>query len=91
MAHVMSRQLTRYVGMRIRNPVLQIGIARCLGRDIAADAAMDDETVEKLKDFLESKLHPAIMRRPVRLCDGGDPEAQDDLPENAVEGWRCGC
>jgi hypothetical protein len=64
-------------------------LAQCHGRNIAADAAMDDETAGKLKEFLKTKLSPGDH---AQVCDmleaaGGEPdaEAQDDLPENAVE------
>ncbi len=83
-------QLSRYVGMRIRNPAAADRYwATCMRRNIAADAAMDDETVGKLKDFLKTKLSPGDH---AQVCDmleaaGGEPdaEAEDDLPENAVE------
>ncbi len=75
-------QLTRYVGMRIRNPAAANRYwARCMGRDIAADAALDDETAEKLKGFLKTKLSPGDH---AQVCDmleaAGEPdvEAQDD-------------
>jgi hypothetical protein len=83
-------QLTHYVGMRIRNPAAANRYwARCMGRDIAADAALDDETAEKLKGFLKTKLSPGDH---AQVCDmleaaGGEPDTEaqdDDLPENAV-------
>jgi hypothetical protein len=50
-------QLTRYVGIRVRNPAAANRyLARCMGRDIAADAAMDDETAAQIKEFLKEKL-----------------------------------
>jgi hypothetical protein len=83
-------QLSRYVGMRIRNPAAADRYwATCMGRNIAADAAMDDETAGKLKEFLKTKLSHGDH---AQVCDmleaaGGEPdaEAEDDLPENAVE------
>jgi hypothetical protein len=89
-------QLTRYVGMRIRNPAAANRYwARCMGRDIAADAAMDYETAGKLKEFLKTKLSPGDH---AQVCDmleaAGEPdvEAQDtepapddvELPKNAI-------
>ena len=83
-------QLSRYIGMRIRNPAAADRYwARCHGRNIAADAAIDDETAGKLKEFLKTKLSPGDH---AQICDmleaaGGEPdaEAEDDLPENAIE------
>jgi hypothetical protein len=73
-------QLTRYVGMRIRNPAAANRYwARCMGRDIAADAAMDDETVEKLKGFLRSRLSAEDHEQVCNML-AGDVEAEDTEP-----------
>jgi hypothetical protein len=80
-------QLSRYIGMRIRNPAAADRYwARCHGRNIAADAAIDDETTGRLKEFLKSRLSGADHEAVCSMLDGEpDAEAQDDLPENAVE------
>jgi hypothetical protein len=74
---ITNREMRAYVGKRV---------ARLLGRD----AAVDDETAGKLKEFLKTKLSPGDH---AQVCDmleaaGGEPEAdaEDDLPENAIEG-----
>jgi hypothetical protein len=73
-------QLTRYVGMRIRNPAAANRYwARCMGRDIAADAAMDDETTEKLKGFLRSRLSAEDHEQVCNML-AGDVEAEDTEP-----------
>jgi hypothetical protein len=56
-------------------------VARLLGQD----AAMDDEIAEKLKGFLKSRLS-AEDHEAVCGMLAGDPEAEDDLPENAAGG-----
>ena len=57
-------------------------VARLLGQD----AALDDEAIGKVKEFLKTKLSPGDH---AQVCDmleaAGDPEAEDDLPENAIE------
>ena len=87
-------QLSRYVGMRIRNPAAADRYwARCHGRNIAADTAMDDESIAALKDFLQSKLRPEDHKAACALMDGagnGEPEpdsAEDksDLPKTAID------
>jgi hypothetical protein len=83
-------QLSRYVGMRIRNPAAADRYwATCMGRNIAVDAAMDDATAGKLKEFLKTKLSPGDH---AQVCDmleaAGEPDVEaqdDDLPELAVE------
>ena len=73
-------QLTRYVGIRVRNPAAANRYwARCMGRDIAADAAIDDETAAKIKEFLKEKLSASDHET---LCSllAGDVEAQDTEP-----------
>jgi hypothetical protein len=73
-------QLSRYVGMRIRNPAAANRYwARCMGRDIAADAAMDDETTEKLKGFLRSRLSAEDHEQVCNML-AGDVEAEDTEP-----------
>jgi hypothetical protein len=80
-------QLSRYVEMRIRNPAAADRYwARCHGRNIAADAAMNDEIAEKLKGFLKSRLSAEDHEQVCNMLAGGDVEAQDDLPENAAGG-----
>ena len=70
-------QLTRYVGIRVRNPAAANRYwARCMGRDIAADAAMDDETTEKLKGFLKSRLSAEDHEQVCNMLTG-DVEAED--------------
>jgi hypothetical protein len=57
-------------------------VARLLGQD----AAIDDETTGRLKEFLKSRLSGADHEAVCSMLDGEpDAEAQDDLPENAVE------
>jgi|HubBroStandDraft_6_1064221.scaffolds.fasta_scaffold193707_2 hypothetical protein len=80
-------QLSRYVEMRIQNPAAADRYwATCKGRNIAADASIDDETTGRLKEFLKSRLSGADHEAVCSMLDGEpDAEAQDDLPENAVE------
>jgi hypothetical protein len=54
-------------------------LAQCHGRNIAADAAMDDETVEKLKGFLKNKLTAEDHEQVCNML-AGDVEAQDTEP-----------
>jgi hypothetical protein len=80
-------QLSRYVGMRIRNPAAADRYwATCKGRNIAADASLDDETTGRLKEFLKSRLSGADHEAVCSMLDG-EPSAagEDDLPENAIE------
>jgi hypothetical protein len=71
-------QLTRYVGMRIRNPAAADRYwARCAGT--AQDGAMDDETVEKLKGFLKNKLSAEDHEQVCNML-AGDVEAEDTEP-----------
>jgi hypothetical protein len=80
-------QLSRYVGMRIRNPAAADRYWQaCTGRNIAVDAAMDDETAEKLKGFLKSRLSAEDHEQVCNMLAGGDVDAEDDLPENAAGG-----
>jgi hypothetical protein len=73
-------QLIHYVGIRVRNPAAANRYwARCMGRDIAADAAMDDETVEKLKGFLRSRLSAEDHEQVCNMLSG-DVEAEDNEP-----------
>ena len=73
-------QLTRYIGIRVRNPAAADRYwARCMGRDIAADAAMDDETTEKLKGFLKSRLSAEDHEQVCNMLTG-DVEAEDTEP-----------
>jgi hypothetical protein len=82
-----SDQLSRYVGMRIRNPAAADRYwDKCRGRNIAVDAAMDDETAEKLKGFLKSRLSAEDHEQVCNMLAGGDVDAEDDLPENAAGG-----
>ncbi len=84
-------QLTRYVGIRVRNPAAANRYwARCMGRDIAADAAIDDETAAKIKEFLKEKLSASDHET---LCSmlAGDVEAQDTEPSpDDVETFNTG-
>jgi hypothetical protein len=74
MAHVMTNQEVQSHTKKL--------VARLLGQD----AAVDDETAARIKEFLKTKLSPGDH---AQVCDmleaGGDPEAEDDLPENAIE------
>jgi hypothetical protein len=71
-------QLSRYVGMRIRNPAAADRYwARCAGT--AQDGAMDDETVEKLKGFLKNKLSAEDHEQVCNML-AGDVDAQDTEP-----------
>jgi hypothetical protein len=79
-------QLTRYVGMRIRNPAAADRYwARCMGQD----AAMDDETVGRIKEFLSDKLSDEDHAKVCSMLSG-DVDAQDtepddvELPKNAI-------
>src|ERR1700686_5351605 len=73
-------QLMHYVGIRVRNPAAANRYwARCMGRDIAADAAMDDETTEKLKGFLRSRLSAEDHEQVCNML-AGDVEAEDTEP-----------
>ena len=76
MAHVMTNQEVQSHTKKL--------VARLLGQD----AAVDDETAARIKEFLKTKLSPGDH---AQVCDmleaaAGDPEteAHDDLPENAV-------
>jgi hypothetical protein len=84
-------QLTRYVGIRVRNPAAADRYwARCAGT--SQDGAMDDETVEKLKGFLRSRLSAEDHEQVCNML-AGDVEAEDtepapddvELPKNAIE------
>src|ERR1700692_4845408 len=67
-------QLTRYVGIRVRNPAAADRYwARCAGT--AQDGAMDDETVEKLKGFLKNKLSAEDHEQVCNML-AGDVEAE---------------
>jgi len=85
-----SDQLSHYIKLRIQNPAAADRYwNKCKGRNIAADAALDDESIAALKDFLQSKLRPEDHKAACALMDGasnGEPdEAQDDdLPENVA-------
>ena len=58
-------------------------VARLLGQD----AAIDDETTGRLKEFLKSRLSGADHEAVCSMLDGEpDVEAQDDIPENAAGG-----
>jgi hypothetical protein len=71
-------QLTRYVGIRVRNPAAADRYwARCAGT--AQDGAMDDETVEKLKGFLKNKLSAEDHEQVCNML-AGDVEAEDTEP-----------
>jgi hypothetical protein len=71
-------QLTRYVGIRVRNPAAADRYwARCAGT--AQDGAMDDETVEKLKGFLKSRLSAEDHEQVCNMLSG-DAEAEDNEP-----------
>jgi hypothetical protein len=76
MAHIMTNQEVQSHTKKL--------VSRLLGQD----AAVDDETAARIKEFLKTKLSPGDH---AQVCDmleaaAGDPEteAQDDLPENAV-------
>jgi len=56
-------------------------VARLLGQDAA-----NDETVEKLKWFLKSRLSAEDHEQVCNMLAGGDVDAEDDLPENAAGG-----
>jgi hypothetical protein len=80
-------QLSRYVGMRIRNPAAADRYwATCKGRNIAADASLDDETTGRLKEFLKSRLSGADHEAVCSMLDG-EPSAagEDDLPRAAAD------
>ena len=71
-------QLTRYVGIRVRNPAAADRYwARCAGT--AQDGAMDDETAEKLKGFLKNKLTAEDHEQVCNML-AGDVEAEDTEP-----------
>ena len=71
-------QLTRYVGIRVRNPAAADRYwARCAG--MAQDGAMDDETAEKLKGFLKNKLSAEDHEQVCNML-AGDFEAEDTEP-----------
>ena len=71
-------QLTRYFGIRVRNPAAADRYwARCAGT--AQDGAMDDETVEKLKGFLKNKLSAEDHEQVCNML-AGDVEAEDTEP-----------
>jgi hypothetical protein len=71
-------QLTRYVGIRIRNPAAADRYwARCAGT--ARDGTIDDETTEKLKGFLRSRLSAEDHERVCNML-AGDVEAEDMEP-----------
>jgi hypothetical protein len=76
-----ANQLSRYIGIRIRNPAAADRYwARCMGRD----AAMDDETAARIKEFLSDKLSDKDHTKLCSMLDGDD-EAQDtELPEAVV-------
>jgi hypothetical protein len=77
-----SDELSRYIGIRVRNPAAADRYwARCMGQD----AALDDETVEKLKGFLKNKLSAEDHEQVCNMLDG-DGEAQDEPPPDDVEG-----
>jgi hypothetical protein len=69
-------QLSRYIGIRIRNPAAADRYwARCMGQD----AAMDDETAARIKEFLSDKLSDKDHTKLCSMLDGDD-EAQDTEP-----------
>jgi hypothetical protein len=71
-------QLSCYVGMRIRNPAAADRYwARCAGT--AQDAAIDDETAARIKEFLSDKLSDKDHTKLCSMLDGDD-EAQDTEP-----------
>jgi hypothetical protein len=75
MAHVMTKQEVESHTKKL--------VARLLGQD----AAVDDETAEKLKSFLHDKLSADDHAVACGLIDGGAPVAEDDdpdLPQNAI-------
>jgi len=79
MAHIMTNQEVQSHTKKL--------VARLLGQDAAS--SIDDETATQIKEFLKTKLSPGDH---AQVCDmleaaGGEPdaEAQDDLPENAIE------
>ena len=69
-------QLSRYVGMRIRNPA---AADRYWDRCMAQDASMDDETIETLKGFLRSRLSAEDHEQVCNML-AGDVEAEDTEP-----------
>jgi hypothetical protein len=71
-------QLTSYVGIRVRNPAAADRYwARCAGT--AQDSSMDDETTEKLKGFLRSRLSAEDHEQVCNML-AGDVEAEDTEP-----------
>ncbi len=75
-------QLTRYVGIRVRNPAAADRYwARCMGQD----SAIDDESVARIKQFLSGKLSHEDHAKVCSMMDGGDA-AEDDLPEPVAGG-----
>ena len=78
MAHVMTNQEVQSRTKKL--------VARLLGQD----AAVDDETAARIKEFLKTKLSPGDH---AQVCDmleaAGEPDVEaqdDDLPENAAGG-----
>jgi hypothetical protein len=68
-------QLTRYVGIRIRNPdAADRYWARCMGQD----SSMDDEMVDRVKSFLKPKLSAEDHETVCSMMDG--PGAEDTEP-----------
>jgi hypothetical protein len=58
--------------------------AQCHGRNIAADAAMDDETVEKLKGFLKNKLTAEDHEQVCNMLAGDVEAAEDDTEQGGT-------
>jgi hypothetical protein len=76
-----------YARLFLKNPdAADRYLAKCTGRRIAVDAAMDDETAARIKEFLKTKLSPGDH---AQVCDmleaAGDPGAEDDLPRAAAD------
>src|ERR1700730_11163559 len=70
-------QLTRYVGIRVRNPAAADRYwARCAGQD---GARIEEEGIEKVKAFLKPRLSAEDHEAVCSILDGDD-EAQDTEP-----------
>jgi len=86
-------QLSRYVGMRIRNPAAADRYWQaCTGRRIAVDASIDAETAAQIKEFLSDKLSDKDHTALCAMLNGENVEAEDtepapddiELPKNAT-------
>jgi hypothetical protein len=76
-------QLSRYVGMRIRNPdAADRYWARCMAQD---GAPIDEEGIGKVKEFLKSRLSAEDHEQVCSMMDGeGDPPGDPDAPKGRL-------